>query len=112
MSCQIKTLDCFDRQAKRLARKHSSLSNDLGQLVAALRIDPTQGTSLGHGCYKIRLRIASKDKGKSGGVRVITCVVSVAAEVYLLSIYDKSEQASISDAELLALASEIPTINS
>ncbi|NRT17306.1 hypothetical protein HNP98_000109 [Hymenobacter sp. 9A] len=35
----------------------------------------------------------------------------MAAEVYLLSIYDKSEQANISDAELLALVSEIPTIN-
>ncbi len=37
------------------------------------RVDnPTSGTSLGHNLYKIRLAIASKGKGKSGGARVIT----------------------------------------
>lgn len=111
MSYRIKTLEHFDRQIKRLAKKHSSLSKDLGQLVASLSADPAQGTSLGHNCYKIRLRVASKGKGKSGGARVITCVLAVAAEVYLLSIYDKSEQGAISDAELLALVNEIPSIN-
>ncbi len=111
MSYRIKTLERFDRQIKRLAKKHSSLSKDLGLLVASLSDDPTQGTSLGHNCYKIRLRIASKGKGKSGGARVITCVLAVAAEVYLLSIYDKSEQEAISDVELLALVNEIPSIN-
>ena len=35
---------------------------------------PQKGTPIGHGCYKIRLAIASKDKGKSGGARVITHV--------------------------------------
>lgn len=45
------------------------------------------------------MSIAAKNKGKSGGARVITCVKVVGETVYLLTIYDKSEQESISDNE-------------
>lgn len=47
--------------------------------------------------YKIRLKIASKGRGRSGGVRVITCVVAVAETVFPLLIYDKSEQGNMID---------------
>jgi hypothetical protein len=49
------------------------------------------------------MAIASKNKGKSGGARVITCTVLVDvenSEIYLLTIYDKSEQDSISKNEI------------
>ncbi len=52
------------------------------------------------GFYKIRLKIKSKGKDKSGGARVITCVKVISEVVYLVSIYDKSEQTDISDKEL------------
>lgn len=58
------------------------------------------GKPLGKGCYKIRLAIAAKGKGKSGGARIITCVVATDREVYLATIYDKSEQSNISDKRL------------
>ena len=64
---------------------------------------PQQGTALGNNCYKVRLAITSKGKGKSGGARVITYVLVLDETVYLLSIYDKSEQDSISESELLKL---------
>ncbi|WP_317129146.1 type II toxin-antitoxin system RelE/ParE family toxin [Hymenobacter sp. UV11] len=54
---------------------------------------------MGRDCYKVRMSIAAKNKGKSGGARVITCVKVVGETVYLLTIYDKSEQESISDNE-------------
>jgi mRNA-degrading endonuclease RelE of RelBE toxin-antitoxin system len=41
--------------------------------------------------------IKSKGKGKSGGSRVITYVVSENEEVYLLTIFDKSEFDTIDD---------------
>lgn len=63
-----------------------------------------QGTSLGNNFYKIRLAITGKAKGKSGGARVITFVRVVKQTIYLAAIYDKSEQASISDKELKWLA--------
>ena len=53
--------------------------------------NPESGVYLGNNCYKIRIKIKSKGKGKSGGGRVITYSVNENSEVYLLTIYDKSE---------------------
>lgn len=69
-------------------------------MITSLEENPTQGTPLGNDCYKIRLAIKSKGKGKSGGARIITCVKVVHSFVYLLTIYSKSEQDSISSEEL------------
>jgi len=44
--------------------------------------------------------ISSKNKGKSGGARVIILVQIIDDLVVLLSIYDKSEKETISDSEL------------
>lgn len=41
-------------------------------------------------------------------VSVVTCVKVVAETVFLVSIYDKSEQSDIADAELTRLLTEIP----
>jgi mRNA-degrading endonuclease RelE of RelBE toxin-antitoxin system len=87
-------------EAKRLARKYPSLKNDIAILAKQLEITPATGTPLGKNAYKIRLAISSKRKGKSGGARVITCVKVVAERVYLVSIYDKSQQSDISDKDL------------
>ena len=65
--------------------------------------DPIQGKPLGKDCYKIRMAVASKNKGKSGGSRVITCVKIIDETVILLSIYDKSDKESIEDSQLKSL---------
>ena len=49
------------------------------------------------------MAITSKSKGKSGGARLITYVRIVQNSVFLLDIYDKSEQPNISDKELKLL---------
>lgn len=54
---------------------------------------------MGRDCYKVRVRIAAKGKGKSGGARAITCVKIIGEQIFLLTIYDKSEQDSILDNE-------------
>ena len=67
----------FKAAVKPLLKKYPSLSGDLLKLEKELSENPKQGTSLGHGAYKIRLKISSKGKGKSGGARVISLVESV-----------------------------------
>ncbi len=83
-----------------MAKKHRSLKADITELIDSLEQDPTQGEPLGKDCYKVRMAITSKGKGKRGGSRVITCVKVIDENVYLLSIYDKSDKESISDKEL------------
>ena len=77
-------------------------------MVKELKDNPKQGTAIGKSCYKIRLSIKSKGKSKSGGARVITNFVVVSDAVYLLSVYDKSDQGNLSDKELDDLLRFVP----
>ncbi|MFP5040765.1 type II toxin-antitoxin system RelE/ParE family toxin [Parasediminibacterium sp. JCM 36343] len=108
MSYNIEATSFFEKQLKRLVKKFPSLKNEFIQLIASLKENPEQGKSLGNNCYKIRISIASKNKGKSGGARVITCVQIIQTKIYLLSIYDKSEQSDITDKDLDNLLSQLP----
>jgi mRNA-degrading endonuclease RelE of RelBE toxin-antitoxin system len=101
----------FKTAAKPLLKKYQSLSKDLLQLQKELEQTPRLGTSLGQDTYKIRLKITSKGKGKSGGARVIslveTTVIGVAEintegeiTINLITIYDKADIDNISDKEL------------
>lgn len=100
MSYNLIVTPAFERDSKPLLKKHKSLKTDLAGLFKSLENKPTQGKPLGKDCYKIRLAITSKGKGKSGGARVITCVKIISEKVFLLTIYDKSEKEDISDKEL------------
>jgi len=86
MSYSIVTIAPFDKQLKRLAKKYPSLKNEVVQLGRLLTDTPTSGTPLGNNCYKVRMSIASKGKGKSGGARVITHIYVEGKLVYLLAI--------------------------
>ncbi len=108
MSFEIKTIENFDRQAKQLAKHYMSFRDDYKTLLKELQKKPMAGTDLGGGIRKVRMTIASKGKGKSGGARVITYTANVIihsceGELLLLSIYDKSEQSTISDKEIKRL---------
>lgn len=97
---KISLTNNFEKEAKQLSKKYHSLRTDLKNLLTELEENPFMGDALGQGCYKVRLRIASKNRGKSGGSRVITYVQIVKETVYLLKIYDKSEQSTVSEDEL------------
>jgi hypothetical protein len=108
MSYKIETIAPFRKGAKKLLKKHPSFKDELNALGKELKDDPTKGSSLGNNCYKIRITIKSKGRGKSGGARIITHVVHVADQiVYLIAVYDKSDQDNISNKELLELLKHI-----
>ena len=108
MNYEIISLPHFRREIKKLAKKYPSIKDDFTKLLISLQEKPNQGTSIGNNCYKIRMAITSKGKGKSSGSRVITFVKIANKSVYLLSIYDKSNQENISNKELRELLDEIP----
>lgn len=114
MNVEIKVTENFKKAARRLLKRYSSLKAELSELEKELLTNPRKGTPIGRDCYKIRLAVKSKGKGKSGGVRVITHnIVALKVDtadsmrVYMVYIYDKSEFASLSDRELKKMISEI-----
>ncbi len=112
MSFKIISLSSFDKEIKKLAKRYSSLKQDYADLLDEIELNPKLGTPIGRNCYKIRLSIASKGKGKSGGARVIThLIVNLENEtLYLLKIYDKADQDNISEVELKHLLTVVKTL--
>ena len=108
MSYKIDTIPQFEKQSKRLAKKYPSFKKELSDLIIKLEKDPQQGNALGNNFFKIRLSIASKGKGKSGGARVITFVKVIKSVVYLTSVYDKGEKDTLSKQELEKIFEQIP----
>ena len=106
MNYNVRASKKFTKELKKLSKKYPSLKNEVIELFAELAENPTMGTPLRDNVYKIRLAIASKNKGKSGGARVITFVKIIDEMVLLLSIYNKGEKDTISDAEIDALLEE------
>ena len=115
---EVKVTKAFTKRAKPLLKKYPSLRQDLLDLQNELLKNPESGAPLGNHCFKIRLAIKSKGKGKSGGARVITFLeteiigyVETNKEkqitVNLLSVYNKSEVATITDKELKELIANI-----
>jgi len=93
----------FRKEVKRLTKKYPSLKTELAELFTGLEENPTTGTPLGNDIYKIRLAIASKNIGKSGGARVLSFVKVTQTTVLLFSIYNKGEIDNITDKEIKEL---------
>lgn len=91
----------FEIQFKRYKKKFSSLQSDLKLFTDSL--PEVNAVNLGGGLRKCRLPVKSKNKGKSGGFRVIYFEVLIAVDhqnITLLFIYDKSERSSITKKEI------------
>jgi mRNA-degrading endonuclease RelE of RelBE toxin-antitoxin system len=85
----------FAKELKEIAKKYPAIKHDIKQLSNSLSENPKQGEPLGLDCYKVRMQITGKKGGKSGGARIITCVKVVDQNVYLISIYDKSDKSTL-----------------
>ncbi|HZY37006.1 MAG TPA: type II toxin-antitoxin system RelE/ParE family toxin [Mucilaginibacter sp.] len=107
MSFKVIPTPLFERELKKLSKRYSSIKSDLAATIVSLKENPSLGESLGNNCFKVRMAISSKNKGKSGGARVITYVKIVDEIIFLISIYDKSDADSISDKELLSRVKDL-----
>ncbi|RVU24056.1 hypothetical protein EOJ36_09005 [Sandaracinomonas limnophila] len=107
MNYEIIAVPNFLKEVKKLSKKYASLKSDLSDLFLSLEKNPTLGTPLGRNCFKIRLAITSKSKGKSAGARIITNFTISENKIYLLSIFDKSNKESLTDKELIDLFKSI-----
>jgi len=107
MNVSIFFTHLFEVKFKRYKKKFVSIDVELKQFIESL--SQITGTDMGNGIYKYRLSVKSKNKGKSGGFRVISFEVLVSENqknITLITIYDKSEQSSISKKEINAILKE------
>lgn len=100
MSYNIIPTNRFAKELKKLVKKYPSLKVEFAVLINEIADNPETGSFIGNNCYKIRLGIESKSKGKSGGARLISYVYFTTETVYLLTIYDKSEKEVLKANEL------------
>lgn len=106
MNLNIKTLSSFDKDVKRLYKNYKKLPSDLKTLKEELLQNPKSGIELGNKCYKIRLANSSVPTGKSGGFRIIYYYLDDDLNLYLMSIYSKSELENIDDKVILNILQE------
>ena len=103
MSYKIYALNQFKKDVKRLQKRYKYIKDDLKTLNKILQNNPKEGIRLFSNVYKIRVQNSSINKGKSGGFRVIYYYIDKQKNIYLLSIYSKSDLANISDKKILQI---------
>jgi len=97
--------DTFLKSAKKLLKHYKSFKKDLQFFLVSLEDNPNQGTKLGQGLYKVRIKNSDNNKGKSAGYRIVTYSV-IEDEIFLVDIYSKSEMENISDEAIDMLVKE------
>jgi len=95
----IKLTDIYKKDFKKLVKRDKFLIEKFEALLNQLQINPTAGTSLGNGKYKIRIQNKSNNKGKSAGYRVIT-YTKLDDVILLVYIYSKSDLENISSSKI------------
>jgi len=94
----------FEAQYKRYKKKFVSLDSDFKVFIDNIAL--LNSIDLGGGLHKYRLSVKSKNKGKSGGFRVIYFEALITEHhkgLTLLDIYDKSEKSTVSKKEMFEI---------
>jgi hypothetical protein len=99
----------FKKSFKRLYKKYCSLKDDFEAFRKAFSANQEIGEDLGGGFRKIRFAIEAKNKGKSGGARVIVYnfyLQTLPNDVLLVDIFDKSELSTMQEHEYQKIVKE------
>ena len=73
-------------------KKYHSLKTDYNAWLDEIYKNPLVGDDLGGGIRKIRMAIADKGKGKSGGARILTLNVKVSEDGMNVTLLENEEQ--------------------
>jgi mRNA-degrading endonuclease RelE of RelBE toxin-antitoxin system len=85
------------------------LQDDVKDLILEIEKQPTIGVEIIREVRKVRLRISSKGKGKSGGGRLLYLYLEQSENtdiLNLLYLYDKSEVSNVSDSLIKEILEE------
>lgn len=96
----IRDTETFNKAVKKLKKKFRNIEKDCQLFIDSIKNDEDLGVHLGEGIYRTRIANSDKNSGKSSGYRLISYLKIIDNELYLMFIYDKSEFANISEADL------------
>ena len=96
----------FKKSFKRLYKKYRSLKDDFEEFRKEFSKNQEIGEDLGGDFRKVRFAIEAKNKGKSGGARVIVYnfYLQTLPNDLLVDIYDKSELSTMQEHEYWKIA--------
>ncbi|MBL0686356.1 MAG: type II toxin-antitoxin system RelE/ParE family toxin [Sulfurospirillum sp.] len=103
MNYSIVVLPTFAIKLKKLSKKYKKIKIDFQGLKEKLNDNPKSGIPLQYNCYKMRVSNSSIPAGKSGGFRVIYYFVNKDENIFLMTLFSKTQKENISDNELLEL---------
>ncbi len=95
---RIITTDHFSKQLKALGKKYHCISRYVSKALNTF--DKESAQYLGARMYKMRVRSADMNKGKSGGFRLIVLCIEIANTLTPITLYQKSNQENITESEL------------
>jgi mRNA-degrading endonuclease RelE of RelBE toxin-antitoxin system len=98
----------FKRNLRALSRKYRHIREDVDPVVSDLQSGQLPGdqvTGTGYAIFKVRLPNRDVRKGKSGGYRLIY-YLQTKADIILVTIYSKTEQADISALQIRRIVGE------
>jgi len=106
MSYEVRVVDEFKKDVKKLLKKYRSIKTDILNLIENLEEDYNIGINLGSNLYKIRVK-NSDIGGKSGGYRVIYYTKLTNGRIYLLTIFSKTQKENIDITSLKPIVDKI-----
>ena len=106
----VETTQEFDKAIERLGRRFPAVVDSTEDLIGLIEKDQRPGVrvpGVGAVVYKARLANRSAGLGKRGGFRIIY-YIRPPDEVYLLTIYSKTDKDNIRSAEIRRLVNSVP----
>ena len=100
LNLEITKTPIFEKQLKALKKRFRNIDKDIDGWSGSITDICDLGVLLGDGVYKVRISNSDKQRGKSGGYRVISYLKLVKNELILIYIYDKSDLGNIDEKEL------------
>ncbi len=99
----------FKRNLRKLAKKYRHIQSDLQPILDQLASGSKPGDQVPgvrYEVFKVRAQNSDAARGKSGGYRLVYHARS-AAEVVLVTVYSKTEQADIAPEEIRQIILEL-----
>ena len=110
MKYQVMITPRFEKDIKAYKKRFPKIDEDMDEVINQLEKGNFLGDQINEvhlpndeGVYKVRVANTSARQGKSGGFRLVYYVVKNQWEIYLLTIYSKTDKSNISDKEIIKI---------